>query len=87
MAYNQRLIDIEKINGEIFRSEQLLKDQVSIASNLEIEINLSVCTSNQLRKLINIERKDLDKIKVVVYEMVRYNIVNNNNIKMICNFF
>ncbi|CAG9859183.1 unnamed protein product [Phyllotreta striolata] len=68
-AYNQKLLDIEKINGEIFRSEQLLKDQVAIASNLEIEINLSVCTSNQLRKHINSKRKDLDKIKVVVYEM------------------
>ncbi|XP_057653393.1 coiled-coil domain-containing protein 39-like [Diorhabda carinulata] len=67
--YNISLADTEKTNGVLFRSEQQLKEQKALGKNLEIEINTGACTTAQLRKHIQSERKELDRIKEVVYEM------------------
>ncbi|CAG9840049.1 unnamed protein product [Diabrotica balteata] len=67
--YNINLADIEKTNGVLFRSEQTLKEQREIGKNLAIEIDTGACTTAQLRKHIQTERKELERIKEVVYEM------------------
>lgn len=64
------LADTEKINSNLYRTDQLLKEQQQIGKTLEIQINNTYCISNKLRKHISDEKKELEKLKEVVYDMV-----------------
>lgn len=65
------MADTEKINSNLYRTDQLLKDQQQVGKTLEIQINNSHCICNKLRKHIRDEEKNLEKLKEVVYDMVR----------------
>ena len=65
------LADTEKINNFLYRTDQLLKDQQSVGKTLEIQANNAYCICNKLRKHIRDEKKSLEKLKEVVYDMVR----------------
>nr|XP_023029063.1 coiled-coil domain-containing protein 39 [Leptinotarsa decemlineata] len=72
--YEERLYDIyisdtEKINSSMYRIDKFLKDQKSIGKILEIDLNNANCNCAQLRKHIQSKKKDLEKIKEVVYDM------------------
>lgn len=64
------LADTEKINSNLYRTDQLLKEQQQVGRTLEIQINNTYCISNKLRKHISDEKKELEKLKEVVYDMV-----------------
>ncbi|CAH1176156.1 unnamed protein product [Phaedon cochleariae] len=61
--------DTEKLNGVMYRSEQVLKDLKSVGKLLEIDINNVNCNCVQLRKHIQAKKKEVEKIKEVVYDM------------------
>uniref|UniRef100_A0AAR5PF40 Coiled-coil domain-containing protein 39 n=1 Tax=Dendroctonus ponderosae TaxID=77166 RepID=A0AAR5PF40_DENPD len=63
------MADTEKINSNLYRTDQLLKDQQQVGKSLEIQINNSYCICNKLRKHIRDEEKSLEKLKEVVYDM------------------
>ncbi|CAH1133222.1 unnamed protein product [Ceutorhynchus assimilis] len=61
--------DTEKINNHLYRTVQLLKEQESIGKTLEAQINNCQCIANKLRKHIRDEKRSLEKLKEVVYDM------------------
>ncbi|XP_076271047.1 coiled-coil domain-containing protein 39-like [Rhynchophorus ferrugineus] len=63
------IADTEKINGNLYRTDQLLKDQQNIGKTLETNINNAYCICNKLRKHIRDENKSLEQLKEVVYDM------------------
>lgn len=65
------MADTEKINSNLYRTDQLLKEQQAVGKNLEIQINNTYCICNKLRKHIRDEKKALEKLKEVVYDMVQ----------------
>ncbi|KAL1491322.1 hypothetical protein ABEB36_011935 [Hypothenemus hampei] len=66
---NILMSDTDKINGQLYRTNQLLKEQQSVGKTLEIQINQTHCICNKLRKHIVDEKKALEKVKEVVYNM------------------
>lgn len=62
--------DTDKINSILYRLDKLLLEQKEIAKTLEMNINTVTCNCTQLRKNIQHLKKELDKIKEVVYDMV-----------------
>lgn len=67
--YKIFLSDTEKINTLLFRSERYLKEQKAAGKNLELDINNALFTCNQLEKHIRVGKKELEKIREVVYNM------------------
>ncbi|XP_066261629.1 coiled-coil domain-containing protein 39-like [Euwallacea similis] len=61
--------DTEKINSNLFRTDQQLKDQQALGKTLETQINNTYCISNKLRKHIRDDKKILEKLKESVYDM------------------
>lgn len=62
--------DTEKINTVIFRYDKMLLEQREIGKILAIDMNNATCNCSQLRKHIQLQKNNLDKIKEVVYDMV-----------------
>lgn len=62
--------DTEKINSTLYRLENLLLEQKELGKSLELDITNSTSNCTQLRRHIRQLKKDLDKIKEVVYDMV-----------------
>lgn len=77
------LNDAEKINSTLYRFDRLLLEQKDIGKMLEHNINNATCNCTQLRRHIRQLKRDLDKIKEVVYDMVR----NRIKIPSILKFF
>ncbi|KAG5864259.1 hypothetical protein JTB14_019631 [Gonioctena quinquepunctata] len=67
--YNFYMSDTEKINANVFRNDQLLKEQRDFGKFLEVEISNTNCNCTQLRKHIQKQKRELDSIKEVVYDM------------------
>lgn len=67
--------DTEKINSTLYRLDKLFLEQKEIGKTLEININNVTCNCTQLRKHIQLLKKELDQIKEVVYDMVRLGMV------------
>lgn len=65
------LSDTEKINSTLYRLDKLLLEQKDIGKMLEHNISNATCNCTQLRRHIRELKRDLDKIKEVVYDMVR----------------
>lgn len=63
--------DTEKINSTLYRLDKLCLEQKEIGKSLELNINNTTCNCTQLRRHIRQMKTDLDKIKEVVYDMVR----------------
>lgn len=68
--YNICLTDTERINSTLYRLDKLLLEQKEISKILELNINDATCNCTQLRRHISQLKKELDKIKEVVYDMV-----------------
>ncbi|XP_050306787.1 coiled-coil domain-containing protein 39 [Anthonomus grandis grandis] len=66
---NMLMADTEKINNSLYRTDQMLKEQQGIGKSLEVQMNNLHCISTKLRKHIVDEKKSLEKIKEVVYDM------------------
>lgn len=64
------MTDTEKINSNLYRRDQILKDQQQVGKTLEIQINNANCICTKLRKHIRDEQKALETLKEVVYDMV-----------------
>lgn len=62
--------DTEKLNTTLFRCDSFFKEQVAIGKSMEVELNNTTLFCAQLRKHIRSQKKELEKVKEVVYNMV-----------------
>ncbi|KAJ8916181.1 hypothetical protein NQ315_016320 [Exocentrus adspersus] len=67
--YNMYVSDTEKINGHMFRCDKVLKEQIAAGKQLEMDLNNAMLSCTQLRKHTRTQKKEIEKIKEVVYNM------------------
>lgn len=70
------ITDTDKINSTLYRFEKLFNDQKDIGKGLELSISNATCSCTQLRRHIPQLKKDLHKIKEVVYDTVSLKILS-----------